>query len=187
MEPVTLRTPRLDLSIPTGYDIEAIFAACQDPAIQRYTTVPSPYERHHAEGFVPKAAHGWETGSEQTWAIRDGAALAGMIGLYRISDGAAELGYWMAPAARGRGMLVEAARAVIDWAFAHGGLALDRIEWRAVVGNVASARAGRALGFRYEGLLRAALVSPRGRDDGWVAGLLRQDDRMPHAWPVLDG
>lgn len=186
MEPVTLRTARLELSIPTEHDVDAIFAACQDPDIQRYTTVPSPYERRHAEEFVPKVTANWASGVEQTWAARDAGTLAGMIGLYRVGNGAAELGYWMAPGSRGRGLLTEAARAVIDWTFADDGLALDRLEWRAVVGNIASARAGRALGFRYEGLLRQALTSPRGRDDGWIAGLLRADDRMPQPWPVLD-
>ena len=72
---------------------------------------------------------------------------------------------------------------MIDWGFAERGLA--RLTWRAVVGNAASARAARALGFRYEGLMRQALTSPRGRDDGWVAGLLATDDRSPVAWPVL--
>lgn len=72
---------------------------------------------------------------------------------------------------------------MIDWGFAERGLA--RIDWRAVAGNIPSARAARALGFRYEGLQRQALTSPRGRDDGWVAGLLATDDRTPVDWPVL--
>ncbi|MGW5696666.1 helix-turn-helix domain-containing protein, partial [Streptomyces asiaticus] len=29
-------------------DTDAVFAACQDPDIQRWTSVPSPYERAHA-------------------------------------------------------------------------------------------------------------------------------------------
>lgn len=72
---------------------------------------------------------------------------------------------------------------MLDWGFAELGLA--RVRWQAVVGNVPSARAARALGFRFEGTLRQALTSQRGRDDGWIAGLLRDDDRTPVAWPVL--
>ncbi len=186
MKPVTLRTARLELSVPTEADVDAIFAACQDAGIQRYTTVPSPYERRDAEEFVAKAAANWRSDVEMTWGVRDGRTLAGMIGLYRIGNGAAELGYWMSPGSRGRGLLTEAANAVIDWAFAADGLALQRIEWRAVVGNIASARAGRAVGFRYEGMLRRALVSPSGRDDAWIAGLLREDERTAQPWPVLE-
>jgi RimJ/RimL family protein N-acetyltransferase len=185
VEPVVLRTARLELSRPLESDVDAIFEACQDPDTQRYTTVPSPYERRHAEEFVPRVAAQWESGEHLTWAAREADTLAGMIGLYRVSAGAAELGYWMSPWSRGRGLLTEAARAVIDWGFAPDGLDLARIEWRAVVGNVGSARAARTLGFRYEGLLRQGLGGPGARDDGWIAGLLRDDDRMPQPWAVL--
>lgn len=184
MQPVTLRTERLVLSIPTIDDVDAIYAACQDPDIQRYTTVPSPYERKHAEGFVPHVVTSWESGTELTWAIREGQTLAGLIGLYRVSNGGGEIGYWMSPGSRGRGLLTEAGRAVVDWGFAE--LQLQRIEWRAVVGNAGSARIAQKLGFGYEGLLRQALSSPRGRDDGWIAGLLAEDDRSPKPWPVVD-
>ncbi|WP_308495362.1 MULTISPECIES: GNAT family protein [unclassified Microbacterium] len=114
------------------------------------------------------------------------ARLAGMISINGISaGGTGEIGYWVAPTARRRAVLTEAARAVIDWGFSGAGPALQRLQWRAVAGNVASARSARALGFRYEGLLRGALANSFGRDDGWIAGLLPQDDRMPQPWPVL--
>ena len=187
MRPVVLRSERLTLSVPTEADVDAIFRACQDPDIQRFTTVPSPYERTHAEGFIPFAQDRWTTGVEATWAIRDGDALAGMIGVHGITlGGAGEIGYWMDAASRGRGLLTEAARAVIDWSFSTSGPALQRIQWRAVVGNVASARVARALGFRYEGTSRKVLANAFGRDDAWIAGLLHTDDRMPQPWPVLE-
>ncbi|TDN87824.1 GNAT family N-acetyltransferase [Microbacterium sp. BK668] len=186
MEPVTLHTERLELSTPLAADVDAVLAACQDPAIARYTTVPSPYERRHAEEFIDRVARNWADDVEQTWAIRDGDVLAGMIGLYRQGAGAAELGYWIGPASRQRGFGTEASRAVVDWAFSREGLGLQRIEWRAVVGNIGSARIARALGFHYEGTLRQALRNGSGhRDDGWIAGLLATDDRLPQEWPVL--
>lgn len=185
MEPVTLHTPRLTLSIPVAADVEAITEAAQDPEVPRWTTLPSPYTRSHAEDFVAKAASWWDEGTELTWGIRVDGSWVGMIGLHRVSvDGDAEIGFWMANAARGHGYLTEAAASVIDFAFDEP-LSLVRIQWRAVVGNVPSARAARALGFRYEGMLRQALVDPRGRHDGWVAGLLATDDRAPQPWPVL--
>ncbi|GAA5095359.1 GNAT family N-acetyltransferase [Microbacterium yannicii] len=187
MEPTILRTRRLELSLPVEADVDAIYEACQDAETQRYTTVPSPYERTHAEEFVPRTDADWESGAHVTWAMREGPVLAGMIGLYRLDGrGAGELGYWVSPWSRRRGLLTEAARAVLDWGFAADGPGLQRIEWRAVVGNVGSARAARTLGFRYEGTLRQALVGAQGRDDGWIAGLLATDDRTPQPWPVLD-
>ncbi|HET8926649.1 MAG TPA: GNAT family N-acetyltransferase [Microbacterium sp.] len=186
MEPVILRTARLELSRPVAADVDAIFEACQDADIQRYTTVPTPYARVHAETFVEKVAANWTDGAHLTWAMRHDGTLVGMIGMYRIDGrGIGELGYWMARPARGKGLLTEAAQAVIDWGFAPEGLDLDRIEWKAIAGNTASARAARTLGFRYEGLLRQGLVSQHGRDDGWIAALLRTDDRERQPWTVL--
>lgn len=188
MEPATLTTERLVLSIPTTDDIDAIDAACQDPEIAKWTTVPSPYTREHAVDFVALAASAWDADAEFIWAIRQDDVLIGMIGLHNVrahTAGAdAEIGFWLVPDARGRGILSEASRVVIDWAFAERGMV--RLGWRAVAGNLASARAARALGFHYEGFQRLALTSPRGRDDGWFAGLLATDDRKPVDWPVLD-
>lgn len=187
MEPVVLRTARLELSRPVPADIDAIYTACQDADIQRYTTVPSPYEHRHAEEFVAKVAADWASGAHLTWAMRHGKVLAGMIGMYRLDGrGTGELGYWVTRSSRGAGLVTEASQALIDWGFAAEGLGLARIEWKAVVGNIGSARAARAVGFRYEGLLRQALVGQNGRDDGWIAAILAGDDRSPQPWPVLD-
>ncbi|WP_309064746.1 GNAT family N-acetyltransferase [Microbacterium sp.] len=187
MRPVTLHTERLVLSIPTGDDVDAITAACQDPEVPRWTTVPSPYTREHGEEFVEKVAAWWDEGAETVWAVRRDGELAGMIGLHRITEhphgGDAEIGYWGVARFRGQGVMTEAAHAVVKWAF--GELGLVRLGWRAVVGNVPSARTARAVGFRYEGTLRQGLTSPRGRDDGWIGGLLASDDRTPVDWPVL--
>ncbi|MFI8631086.1 GNAT family N-acetyltransferase [Microbacterium sp. NPDC077663] len=185
MQPVILRTERLELSVPTEADIEAITAAAQDPEVPRWTTLPSPYERRHAEEFVEKAATWWEEESELTWAVRCEGRWVGMVGLHRVEKrGSAEIGFWMDAAARGHGYLTEAATAVVDFGFAEP-LALARIQWRAIVGNGASARVAQKLGFRYEGILRQGLSDPRGRYDGWIAALLPDDDRTPVHWPVI--
>lgn len=185
MRSEVVRTERTELSAPEERDADAIFRACQDAEIQRYTTVPSPYLRSHAEEFVALATNNWAEDVEATWAIRVDGDLAGMIGLHRLGAGQPELGYWMARPFRGRGLLTEAARAVVDWGFALDAPRVERIEWRAVTGNTGSARVARTLGFRYEGTQRQALRTPLGRADAWIAGLLREDDRAPQPWPVL--
>lgn len=182
--PVDLRTDRLELRAPTEADVDAIYAACQDPAIQRFTTVPSPYARTDAEDFVRLVAEWWADGSQAVWTVHEQGVLAGAVGLHHIDDGSADIGYWAVAERRGRGVIGEAARAATGWGFAELGLA--RVGWRAVVGNIASARIARSLGFRYEGTMRQAFRHGAHRDDGWVAGLLATDDRTPVAWPVLD-
>lgn len=185
MSPTTLRTERLVLDLPRESDVDAIFEACQDAGIQLYTTVPSPYSREDAVGFIARTAEQWAEGAHLTWAMRRDGELVGVVGLYRISEvGSAELGYWVAPDARGGGLIAEASRAVLDWGFE--ALSLRRIEWHARVGNEPSARVARGLGFRYEGVRRMALRNGAGvYSDGWLASLLNTDDRTPQRWSVL--
>ncbi len=148
--------------------------------------MPSPYTRTHAAAFPVTAARGWEDETDTVWAVRSGDVLAGMVGLHRLGTGSGELGYWLAPAFRGSGVMTEAADAVITWGFS-GPLRLARIEWRAVVGNTGSAAIAQRLGFRYGGMLRSALRNGSGRrSDGWIADLLPTDPRTPCTWDAVD-
>lgn len=174
------------LSAPVVTDVDAIADACRDPEIVRWTPLPAPYERSDAEWFVDEAARRSTADEGFEWAIRHDDRLIGMISLSRRAPGAAEIGFWTAPAARGNGFLREAAEAVLAHGFEPRGLALDRIEWNAAVGNLASARAARALGFRFEGVRRSAFATPRGRFDAWSAARLFSDDPRPVRWSVLD-
>lgn len=183
--PTPLRTERLTLSLPAIADVPAITLACQDPEISRWTPIPQPYVAADAEWFVRDTAARAESDAGRDWAIRLGGTVIGMISLTRRAPGNAEIGYWIAPDARGKGYLLEAARAVIDHAFEPAGLGLDRLEWNAAVGNVASARAARSLGFRFEGVRRGAFTVASGRTDAWSAGRLFSDDPTPVPWPVL--
>jgi len=189
MVPVDLTTGRLLLSAPAEGLIDQIAEACSDPEIARYTVVPSPYARTDAEGFVREhVPSGWRGGTGCVWAIRpsdDPDLLLGMIGLESVADGGAELGFWMAPAARGNGYLSEAVGPVLDFGFSRGGLGLQRVQWQAVPGNVASAAVARRAGFRYEGLRRLGGVHRGTRVDLWVAGLLATDPRAADdaGWP----
>jgi RimJ/RimL family protein N-acetyltransferase len=96
----------------------------------------------------------WSTGDHASWALVDGRELLGSISLHRIDreQGDGELGYWIAPAARGRGLAVTAAAAVCRWAFSD--LGLHRIQLFHAVENVASARVAEKAGFTCEGRLR---------------------------------
>ena len=125
-------------------------------AIQRFTTVPTPYLLADAEAFVELAHRWWAEGSEATWAIRLDERLVGMVGLTKLPSGAPEIGYWVSSSVRGRGVAREAVRAVIDWAFSPARPALARVEWRAAVGNLGSALANYK-GFAERGFFIAGL------------------------------
>jgi RimJ/RimL family protein N-acetyltransferase len=187
MQPVELTDGVVSLSAPSEDDIDDIVEACQEPDIQAWTTVPSPYEREHAEGFVRGwVVEGWREGREATWAIRESGALAGMVGLTMQRPGSAEIGYWMTGAGRGRGLLHRAALLALDWAFdAPDGPRLEHVVWRAYAGNWPSWRVAWRLGFRFEGAVRSGGVQRGARRDEWVGTLLRDDPRSPVGdWPA---
>jgi RimJ/RimL family protein N-acetyltransferase len=189
-EPIELLTERLLLSVPLADDAEAIASACQDPEVQRWTTVPSPYALSDARSFVSTyVAAGWESGVTRTWAVRlrthTGAVLVGMVGLEGVRDGAGEVGYWLAPTVRGQRIMVEAVAAVLEYGFDPAGAALQRVQWRAYVGNVPSARVARGAGFRFEGVRRLGALGRTSREDEWTAAVLSTDDRSPaEGWPL---
>ena len=194
MRPYELRGDRVVLSVPTRDDIDRITELCQDEQIQRWTTVPSPYQRRDAYVFVSEmVSGGWDSGSELTWAVRDpgDTTVLGMVGLGVDAQGSAEIGYWLAAQARGSGLMTETVRLVAAHAFDPTGLGLQRLIWHASVGNWASRRVAWRLGFTVEGTLRAHLPKHGERQDAWVATLLAGDPMQPvRPWfevPTLRG
>lgn len=75
----------------------------------------------------------------------------------------ADVGFWLVPAARGRGLGTAAVGMVVDWAF--GPLGLKRLEMTTTPDNVAARALGRRLGFEEEGVLRKRNSERRGRVD----------------------
>ncbi|OEJ26625.1 GNAT family N-acetyltransferase [Streptomyces agglomeratus] len=186
MEPIILTTERLLLRPFEPADTEAVFQACQDPGIQRWTTVPSPYEREHAEGFVGRIVpDGWRLGSLYAFAVltRDSGELAAAVSSIIRDEGVAEIGYWAAKPHRGRGYVTEAVRAVAHWAFTTVGV--ERLEWRAEVGNNASRAVAEKAGFVVEGIQRSGIVNKGVRRDSWTGALLPCDLGLPSAGPYL--
>lgn len=177
MEPFPLHDGDLTLVTPSLDDVDRVTEICRDPEVQRWTTVPSPYRREDAEAFLGEfVPTGWEQGTHVTWAVRRAGRLLGMVGLTH-AEGSGEIGYWTAPEARGAGVMTRAVGLVLDAAF--GPLGMERVEWRAHVGNWASWRVAWRHGFRREGQVRG-LATIRGRHvDQWIGTLLRDDPRTP--------
>ncbi|HXF36734.1 MAG TPA: GNAT family protein [Actinomycetota bacterium] len=102
--------------------------------------------------------------------------VGGGIGMHRDPFGVwGEIGYWVASAFEGRGLVTAATRALIDHAFRE--LGLHRIEIQAAPGNARSRAIPERLGFRREGVRREAGRSPGGYVDLVVYGLLEDE------WP----
>jgi RimJ/RimL family protein N-acetyltransferase len=160
MDPVTLTTERLLLRTVGAQDADAVYAAAQDPDIQRWTTIPSPYLREHAEGFVGQLApDGWADASMFTFGVfLPAGTLVGMLGLTMRSLGVAEVGFWTAKEHRGNGYITEATLGASRWAF---------------------------IRFTIEGVLRSAINNKGVRRDCWVGSLLPSDLGLPSTAPYL--
>jgi RimJ/RimL family protein N-acetyltransferase len=150
-----------------GADVPAIVAACQDPEISRWTTVPSPYTPEDARKFLAIAATDAAAGRSVALAVADADdRLIGTVGLMGIHDGQGEIGYWIAAEARGRGASARATVLLRDWA--HTELGLHTIEVLPHRDNVASCRVAERAGFAATGELRQIPRMPPGRRDGYV-------------------
>ncbi|GAB4080346.1 GNAT family N-acetyltransferase [Modestobacter muralis] len=160
----TIRTARLVLRPFRPDDVDAVFAACQDPEIPRWiAAVGVPYTREDAAAFVLGEAPGQRReGTGLTVAVEADGELVGASGVQRIGQHpiGPEVGYWITPRARGRGYAAEAAHALADWAI---GLGAPRVYLVADVANTGSQTVAVQAGFHREGVLRSYLHYRDGR------------------------
>ena len=167
-------------------DVDALVELGREPAMQRWTTVPSPYTRHDAEAFTSRCAAGWTDGGALTLAIEalDDLGVprfAGNVSLRPDGAGAAEIGYALAPWARGHGVMSRAVRMILRFGFDE--LDLQVVHWQAHEGNWGSRRVAWACGFRVEGLVRGLLSARNVRYDGWIGSVVRGEALSPtHPW-----
>ena len=157
-------------------DADDIAAACQDPQISRWTAVPSPYTRSDAEAFIRRQSTDEVWAVEPTWAVTvvPDDRWCGTITL-RLDDSAgADIGYLLAPWARGAGHAPRALRLVCAWGFS--ALGLQVVTWHAFVGNEASLQSARRVGFQIPPHIFRAYGRQRGhRRDSWVGTLTPED------------
>lgn len=185
MEAVTLYADSCVLTPYTPSDIANVVDLCQDPDIQKWTTVPTPYTRDNAESFVLDiATDSWKKGSP-IWAIRENldGPVVGSISITLRDTGVGEVGYWLGASYRQRGITTAAVNAVADYAFDT--LGFSSLRWSCAIidgeTNWASARVAWKCGFTFEGTVRrmAALKSNGPAIDFRLASLLPGESRTP--------
>ncbi len=86
--------------------------------------------------------------------IRFRGQVVGMIGFlyFDWANKRTEIGYWLAEAFQGRGIMTRACRALVDYAFEQMGM--NRVEIRVATDNLRSQGVPKRLGFLAEGTLR---------------------------------
>ena len=162
--------PDLLLRLPLPADVDDIVAQCRDPDFQRWTTVPVPYHESGAQSFLQRVAEGWRA-NVAAFAIAYQGRFSGSVDLRFDGLGGAEVGFGLAPWARGRGVMTRALRLVLAWGFELAGI--EVVYWRAQVGNWASRRVAGRCGFRMEGTVRGLLEQRGERRDAWIGSVRR--------------
>ena len=149
-------------------DAPAVYAACQDPELQRWLPdLPRPYTYDDAFAFVTGAL---DLGRLQ-FAITEDGTLVGSIGLRVGKHETGYVGYWCEKGARGRGLTTRALRRVCRYGLDD--LALERLALTTDVENLASQRVAEKVGFQREGVMRSHLRHPDGhRRDSILFSLL---------------
>ena len=160
-------------------DQQALVEACQDPEIARWTRVPAQYGPTDAKAYLLQRYDMLFAGLAAPFAIvraPDGELL-GSVSLLRIAweHRRAEVGYWLAREARGRGHATRAVSLICDWGFA--ALGIERMDLMAAVENFPSQRVAERSGFIGEAVLRSYARGPHGQLDMVCYGRLVTDEQ----------
>jgi RimJ/RimL family protein N-acetyltransferase len=135
-------------------DAPALEPVCGEWNVCAFTSVPWDYSEEAARAWVERQRAKREAGTVLALAIEvpDRELPVGNVNLnaFNGEGGRAGVGYWLAPDARGRGIVTKAARTMVDYGFE--ALALERIEIAAVVENRASRAVAERLGAEFEGV-----------------------------------
>ncbi|MGN6796539.1 MAG: GNAT family N-acetyltransferase [Gaiellaceae bacterium] len=123
----------------------------------RFTRIPTNPDAAFLSGWLARYERAWEDGTAAGFAVRDTATgdAIGFAGLVQLDleKEEAEIGYVVAPSARGRGVAGRAVELLTRWGFET--LELQRIELRIDPANEISTRIARRAGYRHEGTLRS--------------------------------
>lgn len=180
--PIT--TPRCLLRGFHERDLEAFAVYRADPEVARYQSWSS-YSMEDARGFYEAQSH-TELGVIGTWyqvAVAEIGtdALLGDCALHFLDAEQVEIGFTLAPASQGRGLMREAAAALVGGVFER--LGKHRIIAVTDARNAPAAKLLRDLGFRREAHFRQNIFFKGEWGDEFVFACLAEDWRVGRASP----
>lgn len=173
----TIRTATLELCPLALDDAPTLARIASREVADMMISVPHPMTPEIARNWIARERASMRNRSALVLGIRtaEGTGLLGVAGLRHIDHehACAELTFWLAAEARGRGLATTAARAVVEHGF--GELGLNRIEAYHMVRNEASGRVLARLGFSIEGTLRSRVIKQGEPHDVYLWSKLRTD------------
>lgn len=174
---VSLSTPRLLLRPLQQADAAAVFAIHSDPRVVRYWSSKPWASIDEAQALIAADLKALPAGEHLRLglALRETGHVIGTCSLFHLAPQCrrAELGYAMAHAHWGHGLMHEALSALLHHGFS--ALDLNRVEADIDPRNTRSARSLERLGFIKEGRLRERWIVDSEVSDTDLYGLLRRD------------
>ncbi|MFE3118841.1 GNAT family N-acetyltransferase [Streptomyces niveus] len=153
VDPTPAGHPALDLRPWDDSDVRPLIDVYRDPVLRRWTRLPVTGVED-ALRWLEVQRDGWRSGERFSFAVLEEGRLVGNVALKRDAAHRAEVGYWTAAGARGRGIAPRALEALTGWAF--GALpGVTRLELLHQVDNAASCRVAEKTGYAYRRTLPA--------------------------------
>lgn len=142
-------------------DIESLVENANNPEIAKFMTngFPYPYTRQHANVFISFANQDFPV---HIFAIEVQDKAVGGIGIHPQSDimcKNAELGYWLGQKYWGNGIITEAIKQIVNFAFKT--YDINRIYARPFGTNLASQKALQKAGFQFEATFEKTIFKNR--------------------------
>ena len=156
--------------------LDAVGGLFDDPDVLRFTRLPVPPPPGFERQWLDRYQAGRRDGTREAFAVvDDDGSFLGMAMAVDIDREAreVELGYIVAPAARGRGVATAALDELTRWAFAE--LDALRITLIIDVENRASARVAERCGYVLEGVMRSSYLKDDLRIDAGLWSRLPSD------------
>ena len=164
-----MRFDDLVLRLPNAEDLRGLAAAFADGELSEADNI-SPFGRDElAEELSAFVADG-ELARLVVADVQSGVIFGGgTLHHFDAARGIIEIGYWLFPRARGRGIATKVARALAEYAFT---LGIQRVTAYVTVGNLESERVLERAGFTREGVIRSMPKSEGCRVDKTIFSLL---------------
>jgi RimJ/RimL family protein N-acetyltransferase len=168
----TLRQGRVSLREIQPEDEDPIVALFRDPRVSRHLANP-PRSRKAFRQFLKWAAGTRLAGRYTGFAVRHGGRTVGMMYVWVVAPGTAEIGFALTPALWGTGVFRAAGALLCRFAFDV--MKLHRLEMRVAVDNTRAQVAVYKLGATPEGLLRDSFLKDARYHDSVMFRLLRRE------------
>lgn len=156
-----LKTRRLDLRLIHEQNVDDLWPLVTNPLITEFLAWETHKDKETTRAVIKDLKKAKDDGSGITWVCIEHGVLCGLISLIDIKRthrtwilNRAELSYWLSPSYQKRGLMTEACKAVVEFAF-------NKLRFHKIVAahaskNILSGNVIKRLGFEYVGKERDA-------------------------------